>query len=149
MITTINPVNICLYTQLKIFLFLWWGLLNISSINNFQTWNTVLTTDIILYIKLLWLTYFITGSLYSLTISHSPILPILHCLFQATTNLFCVPMSLLLSYFVYKWDHIVFVFFCLTFHLAKYRLDPPMDLECCQNWQAFHFLWKSFIFHFL
>ena len=83
------------------------------------------------------MTYFITGSLYSLTISHSFILPILHCLFQATTNLFSVPMSLFLSYLVYKWDHIVFVFFCLTFHLAKYPLDPPMDLECCQKWQYF------------
>ena len=110
MITTINPVNICLHTWLKFCLFLWWGLLNIS-VSNFQTCNTeLLTTEIMLYIKFLWLTYFKTGSLYSLTICHSPILPILHCLFQATTNLFSVPISLFLSYFVYKWDHIVFVF---------------------------------------
>ena len=89
-----------------------------------------------LYVTSPRLIYLITGSLYLLTTytrfahlhSFCPPTPAL-----ATTNLVSVSMSLVFSDSTYKWDHMIFIFLCLTYFISnsiegfKSRLDQAAE----------------------
>ena len=92
------------------------------------------------YLSSLWLIYFVTGSLYlliSLTYFISPSNPsssrATTCLLSASVTLFWCYLWLIFSSLVsdstYKWNHTVFVFLHLTFHVAWYPLGPSMLLQ--------------------
>ena len=100
--TVILCVCLCVLRTFKIY-----------SLSNFQIYSTVLLTIVtLLYNSSLELINLITESLNTLTtLTHSPSPhPPL-----AATNLLSVSMSFVFIDFKYKWDRIVFVFFCLTY----------------------------------
>ena len=103
MITILSLVTICHHTKV---LHCYW-----------------LSSPCCLYISFLWLIYFVTGSLYllvSLTyFTHLPTpLPtgnhlFVLCIYDFVSVLLCLFFCFLDS--TYKWNHVVFVFLCLTY----------------------------------
>ena len=85
------------------------------SLSNFQICNSVLLIIVTtLYSTSPRLIYFITRNLYLLT----PFTHLTHPAPLATTNLFSVHLSSVFVFVLdstYKWDHMVFVFLCLSY----------------------------------
>lgn len=88
----------------------------IFSLSNFQISNIVLLTIVTNYIPM---TYFTTGSVYLLTSTH-----FIYSLFNDQSVLCIHNLGFILFCFfkkfisTYKWDHVVFVFLCLTYSLS-------------------------------
>ena len=115
MLTTMSLVYIHHHSSYNSFLMM--RPFKIYSLSNFQKHTRLLLTIVsILYITSWWLIYFITGSLYLLTpFTHftTPYPLTTTSMFSAFEFgvLFCFVLD-----FTYKWDHMVFVFLCLTFY---------------------------------
>ena len=89
-----------------------------------------------------WIIYFITGSLYFLTsfthFVHFQPLPL------ATTNLFSLPISSFFKKldFIYKWNHILFVFLYLTCSLG---IMPSRSIHVVAKWKDFTIFYVKII----
>ena len=116
----------------------------IYSCSNFQMCRVLLTVATMPNITPPGLIYFITGSLYILTLpilfSHSHLLPLV------TTNLF-YELVLLLFFLnsIYKWNRMVFILLCLTwFSIVSERSTRVFTngriSSFSHGWIVFHFV---------
>ena len=121
--------------------------INVSySMRSFQIYSTVIlfTRVTILYISTLWLTYFITGSLYILS-------PFTH--FAQPTNLFFVYMSLFSFYLQMPLVSEITRYLSLSVWLISHGIISPRSIHLVANckisfvlWVTVHCVYSSFLY---